>query len=223
MNVPAMMRIVSASRFHSLPRFPLPATNDSHVQRPGRSDFRLAPRPSAPYPTPTNPNRCFPTAPHERRERLRLLRIVERGDRFPARVLHHLMIAQQIADTQRRQPGLPGPEEIAGPAQLQVALRDFETVGGVRQRFQPLAPLFAERRLIKQDAVRLVRTASDAAAQLVQLGQAESLRVLHDHHRRVRHVHADLDDRRRDEDVQLASRECTHDAVLFVLLHAAVQ
>ena len=42
--------------------------------------------------------------------------------------------------------------------------------------------------------------AADAAAQLVQLRQAEPLGVLDHHQRRVRHVDADLDDRRRDQD-----------------------
>ena len=45
---------------------------------------------------------------------------------------------------------------------------------------------------------------SDAAAQLMQLRQAEALGVLDDHHRRIRHVDADLHDRGRDENLELA-------------------
>ena len=41
--------------------------------------------------------------------------------------------------------------------------------------------------------------APDAAAQLVELGEAEALGALDDHQRRVGHVDADLDHRRRDQ------------------------
>ena len=68
-----------------------------------------------------------------------------------------------------------------------------------------------------------MRAAADAAAQLVELRQPEALGVLDHHHRRVGHVDADLDHRRRDEDVELAADERAHDAVLGVLLQAAVQ
>ena len=51
-----------------------------------------------------------------------------------------------------------------------------------------------------------MRAAADAAAQLVQLRQAEPLRVLDHHHRRVRHVDADLDDGGRDQDVRSRPR-----------------
>ena len=72
--------------------------------------------------------------------------------------------------------------------------------------FSRSRPCVGQRILIQQDAVGLVRAAADAAAQLVQLRQAEPLGVLDDHDRRVRHVDADLDDRRRHEDVELAAR-----------------
>ena len=48
---------------------------------------------------------------------------------------------------------------------------------------------------------------ADAAAQLVQLGDAEAVGALDHHHRRLGHVDADLDDRRRDEDLELAGAE----------------
>ena len=56
-----------------------------------------------------------------------------------------------------------------------------------------------------EQAVRLLRPAPDAAAQLVKLREAEAVGLLDDHHGRVRDVHADLDHRRRDEDVELAA------------------
>ena len=44
-----------------------------------------------------------------------------------------------------------------------------------------------------QDAVALLRAAAHAAAKLVQLRQAEALRLLDHHHGRVGHIHADFD------------------------------
>ena len=65
--------------------------------------------------------------------------------------------------------------------------------------------------------------AADAAAQLVELRQAEPFRVLHNHHARVWNVHPDLDNRSRYQKVQLARGERLHHPVLPVRLHAAVQ
>ena len=58
--------------------------------------------------------------------------------------------------------------------------------------------------------------AADPAAQLVQLRDAEPVGVDDDHRARVRHVDADLDDRRRDEHVDLAGGERAHRRVLLV-------
>src|SRR4029453_12154877 len=108
--------------------------------------------------------------------------------------LHDVAIADEIAGAQLRESRLPRAEEISGAAQLEIAFRNHEAIGGGRHRLQALARIVGPRRLIQQDAHRLRRTAADAAAQLVQLRQPESLRMLDDHDRRVRHVDADLDD-----------------------------
>ncbi len=68
---------------------------------------------------------------------------------------------------------------------------------------------------IQQHAGRRLRPAPDAAAQLVQLRQAHALGVLDDHQRRVRHVDTDLDDRRRDEQIELGGLERAHDDILL--------
>ena len=68
----------------------------------------------------------------------------------------------------------------------------------------------------------LVRAASDAAAQLVQLREAHALGVLDDHERRVRHVDADFDDGGRDQQPDLAVLERAHAALLLLRRHAAV-
>ena len=64
--------------------------------------------------------------------------------------------------------------------------------------------------------------APDPAAQLVELGEAEALGALDDHQRRIGHVDADLDHRRRDQHRQLAGGEARHHRVLVRPLHPAV-
>ena len=51
--------------------------------------------------------------------------------------------------------------------------------------------------------------APDAAAQLVELGEAEALGALDDDQRRVGHVDPDLDHRRRDQHAELAATRMT--------------
>ena len=57
----------------------------------------------------------------------------------------------------------------------------------------------------------------------MQLGQAEAVRVLDHHQVGVRHVHADLDDGRRNQDVILPRGKIAHDLILVRVLHAPVQ
>ena len=57
----------------------------------------------------------------------------------------------------------------------------------------------------------------------MQLRQAESVGMLDHHHRRVRHVHADFDDRGRNENLNFAVAETLHHAVFFFAAHAPVQ
>ena len=73
-----------------------------------------------------------------------------------------------------------------------------------------------------QDAETLLRAASDSAAKLVQLRQAEPLRMLDDHDGGVGHVDPDFDDGRRDEDADLALAEPAHHRVALFRLESAV-
>ena len=79
---------------------------------------------------------------------------------------------------------------------------------------------FAQRRLVEQDAARWLGAAPDAPAQLVQLRQAEALGMLDHHDRGVRHVDADLDHRRRDQQPRAPALEGVHRLVLFGSAHA---
>ena len=68
-----------------------------------------------------------------------------------------------------------------------------------------------------------MRTAADPAAQLMQLGDAEPVGVADHHHRRVRHVHADLDHRGGHQHVGLPGHEPGHHRVLLLGRQLAVQ
>ena len=112
-----------------------------------------------------------------------------------ARLLQQVAVAQQVAP--RGSSGRPHwrvPKKSPGPAQLQVLLRDHEAVVGLRP--SPRAARAPPRRAgrgSRSTQVDARRAAAHAAAQLVELGQAEALGVLDHHQRRVGHVDADLD------------------------------
>ena len=65
--------------------------------------------------------------------------------------------------------------------------------------------------------------AADAAADLVELGEAEDVRALHDQGVRLRDVDPRLDDRRRDEHVGVAAEEGVHLLLQLTLPHLAVR
>ena len=111
------------------------------------------------------------------------------------------LVAGQLGDAEAADARLARADELALAAQPQVDLGEREAVVVARERAQP-------RRALRpaQQAQRGVLAAADAAAQLVQLRDPEALGVLDQHHRRVRHVDADLDHRRRDQHVGLARR-----------------
>jgi len=94
--------------------------------------------------------------------------------------------------------GLRGAEHVALPALLQVEPGQLESVQGGGDGLEPLPRWAGRRRLGHQQAQSRRGAAADPAAELVQLGHAEPLGVHDHHHRRVRHVDADLDDRGRD-------------------------
>ena len=100
--------------------------------------------------------------------------------------------------------------QLALAAHAQVELGQIEAAGVLAERLQAPLPELARLRRLEQEAVRLVAAAPDAAAQLVQLREAEAVGVLDHHRRRVRDVDADLDHRRGDEHVHLGGGERAH-------------
>lgn len=94
----------------------------------------------------------------------------------------------------------------------------------LRDGGEPVVRGLGERLLRREEEVRVgaLATATDPAAELVQLGQAEQVGPLDDQRVRVRDVDAGLDDRRTDDDVGLLLPEALDDLLELVLGHLAV-
>ena len=76
--------------------------------------------------------------------------------------------------------------------------------------------------LIEEIGVGAVRRPPDATAQLVELGQTERVGVVDDDGIDVRDIDAGLDDRRRDQNVEVLAHEAEHDLLEHLLVHLAV-
>src|SRR2546423_8890649 len=63
---------------------------------------------------------------------------------------------------------------------------------------------------------------ADTPAQLIELGQSESVGAIHEHRIRVWHVETRFDDHRRDEHVDVAIYEAAHDGFQLALAHLAM-
>src|SRR2546423_12930490 len=74
----------------------------------------------------------------------------------------------------------------------------------------------------QQVAARPAVRSADTPAQLIELGQSESVSAIHEHGIRVWHVEARFDDHRRDEHVDVPIHEAAHDRFQLALAHLAV-
>src|SRR5712691_12163255 len=126
-----------------------------------------------------------------RRGERRIAREDERG--VVARRPDQLAVHLDARELEPGQAGLAGAEHVAFAAQPEVFLGDAEPVLALAHDGEPRLGGVAERRLVEQQAGRMLGAAPDAAAQLMELGEPEPLGVLDHHHRRLRHVDADLD------------------------------
>src|SRR5439155_26158264 len=94
---------------------------------------------------------------------------------------------EEGGDTQWWQAALAGPEQVAGTTQGQVFLRDGKPIGRSLDHLQPAA----SNRIVgiaEEYAEGPMQAAAHPSAQLLQLGEAEALRVLDEHDRCIRHV-----------------------------------
>ena len=89
--------------------------------------------------------------------------------------------------------------------------------------FRRSSPRSVTRSPVIEDAVALGRAAAHAAAQLVQLREAEALGVLDHHDGGVGDVDTDLDNRGGDQHIDFAALEAAHDDLFFVGVEAAME
>ena len=115
-------------------------------------------------------------------------------------------------------------EQLAGAANLEVVRRQREARAELLERLDGLQALqgvgrqrVARRR--EQVRVRLMVRAADAAAQLVQLRQAQAIGAIDDDGVGRRDIDAALDDRRADQHVELAMVEIEHHLLELALRH----
>ncbi len=135
-----------------------------------------------------------------------------------SRALHQIVVAHDVSHAESQGARLASAEEFAGAAELEVALRDFESIAGIGKKIEPLFFLVGN-----QNGVRLPLAASDAPAQLMQLREAEAIGIHDQHDRGVRDIDADFDHRRADENVDVAGFESLHRCFLVSRRHAPVQ
>ena len=125
-----------------------------------------------------------------------------------------------------REPGLMLAEEVARSAHLEVPERDLiaaAELGEVLEHPQPLFGLIRDAVGYDQVTVGAPVPASNASPDLVQLGEAEAIRPVHDQRIGVRHVQSVLDDRGADEDLGASPHEAGHGAVQRRDPHLAVR
>ena len=112
--------------------------------------------------------------------------------------------------------------DLARAAPAQILLGDAEPVAGCgheRQSVQDLRILRAG----EQEATRRLPCPSHAAAQLMQLRQAEALGVLDDDDRSSRNIHAHLQHGGGDQDIDLAGTKGLNHFLLISTRHLSVQ
>src|SRR5829696_9852415 len=146
----------------------------------------------------------------------------DEGERFAPGLHQEVHVAQELSDLQVRHAALATPEERPLAPDREVHLRELEAVLVSGQGLQALLGVLSLR-VGDQKAHRGVETPEDPAPQLVELREAEALGALDHDRARVRHVNADLDDDRGNEDLDLPGAEIGHDVPLVRRPHATVQ
>ena len=105
---------------------------------------------------------------------------------------------------------MPGAEELAGAALLEVELGEREAILSLDHGVEAEVGFGGDGGAGDEDAEALGGAAADASAELVELGEAEAIGVFDDHDGGVGYVDANFDDGGGDEDVELAALEAGH-------------
>ena len=140
--------------------------------------------------------------------------------------LDELLVGIEVDKAQGHAAMLAIAQDLALMAQAKVHLRKRKAICGLFERLQAI--LRRRRAAIAlgvcYDKARARNaTTANAAAQLVQGGQAKALAVLDDHDGSIGHIDAHLDHRGRNEHVDIAALKGIDHAVLLPRRHTAVK
>src|SRR6185369_2158309 len=147
---------------------------------------------------------------------------LHQGERLPSGLLKDTPVPQDARYPELRQTGLTGAEKVPGATDLKISLGNPEPVGCRLHHPQTPHAVIREAVGSYQETVRNVTAPPYPAAQLVKLGKAETLSMLYHHHRSIRHVDTDLDDRGRYQDMNLIGLEGGHDSLFLLRFEPAV-
>ena len=148
---------------------------------------------------------------------------VGEGEGFAAGLLEEFAVAERVGDVEAEGAGLASAEKFAGAAELEISFCDFETVRGTHHGFEAGTGFVGHAHGADENAMRFLRAAADASAELMELGEAEAFGVFDDHYGSVGDIDADFDDRGGNEDLHFVFAEALHDFIFFVAGKAAVQ
>src|SRR5262245_48830114 len=106
--------------------------------------------------------------------------------------MDELGLGGEGAEAKVREAALFRSKQIARAAEIKVGLGNFESIGGLFEDAETVQGVIRA----EEEAVTRVLAASDAAAQLVELCEAEPFGVEDDHQRGIRNIDSDFDDGR---------------------------
>ncbi len=148
---------------------------------------------------------------------------VDEGGGFAFGELEDVSVAGEVGDAEVGEAGLAGAEELAGAALLEVEFGEEEAVLGLGHGVEAEFGFGGDLGAGEENAEGLGGAATDAAAELMKLGEAETVCMFHHHDGGVGDVDADFDDGGGDEDVEFAAFEAGHGDLFVVGGHAAVE
>ncbi len=142
--------------------------------------------------------------------------LIVRLAEFPGGFDDFTMLEQRQEPQRDGAAGLAVSQHVSLAARLEIEIGELEAVERGRHRLQPFSHLGIFGQPSREQTQAGMLSASDTPTQLMELADAEAISVHHEHHRSVRHVDADLDDRRAHQYVDLTIAERGHHRVLVV-------
>ena len=144
--------------------------------------------------------------------------LLHEGEGLGPRLLEKTQVSDRIGDGEAQGPRLDCPRELTGPSDPQILLGQHEAVAAFEHRLEAGLAVLGEVLGVDEETVGLLRPPPHATPELVEGREAEALRVLDHHHRRLGHVDTDLDDAGRHEEPRGAALEGGHRLAFLLFL-----